>query len=379
MHVCQTVNTKNDMTAISTAPAPRTQIIVPGRCPAAAALFFICAAFASVPAQAKCEIAALELPITMVGRSPVVSAKINGTDVKFILDSGAFYSMISPAAAKRLKLQQTRSPNNIRIYGVGGETDFYITKVDQFTLKNYTVPGVEFVVAGNDLSDDVIGMLGRNLLALADVEYDLAHGVVRIVKPSPDCKSASLAYWATSEPVVELELYEPRRLRGEDLGTRAIVRVNDMRLLAVLDTGADLSAMSSGAAWRAGIERTSEGVTPAGNLTGIGKGKARSWVAPIKSLVIGSEKISNTHIRFAEFDMGETDLLLGTDFFLSHHIYVANSQKKIYMKYNGGPVFDLRKQESATDDEDEKKEVDSRPDSKSDAKPAPKSDEKRTQ
>jgi tetratricopeptide (TPR) repeat protein len=35
-------------------------------------------------------------------------------------------------------------------------------------------------------------------------------------------------------------------------------------------------------------------------------------------------------------------MLLGPDFFLSHHIYVANGQRKIYFTYNGGPVFDLR-------------------------------------
>jgi hypothetical protein len=32
---------------------------------------------------------------------------------------------------------------------------------------------------------------------------------------------------------------------------------------------------------------------------------------------------------------------LGTDYFLSHHIYVANSQRKLYFTYNGGPVFNL--------------------------------------
>jgi tetratricopeptide (TPR) repeat protein len=34
-------------------------------------------------------------------------------------------------------------------------------------------------------------------------------------------------------------------------------------------------------------------------------------------------------------------MLLGSDFFLSHHVYVANSQRKLYFTYNGGPVFNL--------------------------------------
>ena len=34
-------------------------------------------------------------------------------------------------------------------------------------------------------------------------------------------------------------------------------------------------------------------------------------------------------------------MLLGVDFFLSHRIYVARSQNKLYFTYNGGPVFNL--------------------------------------
>ncbi|HEX3396192.1 MAG TPA: hypothetical protein VHS76_05780, partial [Steroidobacteraceae bacterium] len=38
-----------------------------------------------------------ELPITMSGFRPIITAKINGQDARFVLDSGAFYSMISAA------------------------------------------------------------------------------------------------------------------------------------------------------------------------------------------------------------------------------------------------------------------------------------------
>jgi tetratricopeptide (TPR) repeat protein len=34
-------------------------------------------------------------------------------------------------------------------------------------------------------------------------------------------------------------------------------------------------------------------------------------------------------------------MLIGADFFLSHRIYVASSQRKVYFTFNSGPVFDL--------------------------------------
>jgi tetratricopeptide (TPR) repeat protein len=36
-----------------------------------------------------------------------------------------------------------------------------------------------------------------------------------------------------------------------------------------------------------------------------------------------------------------TEMLIGADFFLSHHIYVSGSQHRLDFTYNGGPVFDL--------------------------------------
>lgn len=34
-------------------------------------------------------------------------------------------------------------------------------------------------------------------------------------------------------------------------------------------------------------------------------------------------------------------MLIGTDFFLSHRIYIATDRRKVYFTYNGGPVFNL--------------------------------------
>jgi tetratricopeptide (TPR) repeat protein len=38
---------------------------------------------------------------------------------------------------------------------------------------------------------------------------------------------------------------------------------------------------------------------------------------------------------------GSTDMILGVDFMLAHHMYIANSQRKLYFTYNGGRVFSL--------------------------------------
>ena len=45
--------------------------------------------------------------------------------------------------------------------------------------------------------------------------------------------------------------------------------------------------------------------------------------------------------RIGEVGDDMPDMLLGEDFFLSHRIYVAYSQRKLYFTYNGGPLFNL--------------------------------------
>ncbi len=109
----------------------------------------------------------------------------------------------------------------------------------------------------------------------------------------------------------------------------------------IFDTGAPTSVLTLKAAARAGIKPDSPGVVIAGATAGFGKGTVASYVAPFSSFKIGEEEVRNTRLRIADVDLGYSDMLIGADFFLSHRIYVANSQRKLYFTYNGGPVFNL--------------------------------------
>jgi len=115
--------------------------------------------------------------------------------------------------------------------------------------------------------------------------------------------------------------------------------VNGVRLTAIFDTGADRSVMTRHAAAKAGIKPGDPGVVSAGYSRGLGQGVVKTWVAPVKSFRIGKEETLNTQIRFGDIDLTDGDMLVGMDFFLAHHIFVSNTQRKLYLTYNGGPVF----------------------------------------
>ncbi len=98
------------------------------------------------------------------------------------------------------------------------------------------------------------------------------------------------------------------------------------------------------AAARAGVKPDTPGVVEAGYSSGIGRGRVKTYIAPFSSFKVGDgEEIKNARLRIADIDLDEGDMLLGADFFLSHHVFVANSQHRLYLTYNGGPVFNLSK------------------------------------
>jgi tetratricopeptide (TPR) repeat protein len=116
--------------------------------------------------------------------------------------------------------------------------------------------------------------------------------------------------------------------------------VNGKRIRVIFDTGMFSSMLSLHAAAQAGVKPDNPDVKPAGYVFGFGQERWQSWIAPFASFKIGHEEINNTHLRIGDVGV-DTDMLLGFDFFLSHRVYVATSQGKLYFSYNGGPVFDL--------------------------------------
>jgi hypothetical protein len=68
-------------------------------------LYSIALAICLAPITSVCALAGscklgriVEFPITMMNLRPLMSAKINDNEVHFLLDSGAFYSIISQAS-----------------------------------------------------------------------------------------------------------------------------------------------------------------------------------------------------------------------------------------------------------------------------------------
>lgn len=301
----------------------------------AVAAVAVCVLACRAHAQGKCELGKVaELPITMAGLRPLITAQVNGKDARFLLDSGAFYSLMSTAVAADLNLKL--SVSGMTINGVGGAARTWLTKVRDFAFLGTTFHDVEFLVSGSEVGSS--GVIGQNLLSHFDVEYDLAKGAIRLFEPQ-GCSRTKLAYWTGGQGFSLMDINTIERYNPHTIG---VAYVNGQKIRALFDTGAATSVLSLTAAGNIGIDVNAAGVKEAGYSSGIGRGSAKSYIVPVASFKIGDdEEIKNTHLRVAGIRLGDADMLIGADFFLSHRIFVSNSQHKLYLTYNGGRVFNL--------------------------------------
>jgi tetratricopeptide (TPR) repeat protein/predicted aspartyl protease len=294
----------------------------------------------SAPVLAKCEVKKVaELPITMDGLRPTIAVQFNGKPANLVVDSGAFFSSISGATAAEYGLRLSPAPFGLRVQGIGGYADMSLTTVKDFGLIGLTIHNVEFLVGGSEVGGS--GLLGQNLLEKFDVEYDLAHGAIRLFK-TDGCGKAVLAYWAT--PGQAYSLLGINSIDPHNPHTTGDAYVNGKEIRVMFDTGAYTSVLSPRAAERAGVKLDSPGGVEAGFTRGLGRGAIKSYLAHFDSFKIGdSEEIKNTRLRIGEVGLEDVDMLLGADFFVSHRIFVSNRNHKMFITYNGGPVFNLSK------------------------------------
>jgi predicted aspartyl protease len=322
----------------------------------------------AAPVEASCVLGKVgELPVTMVGLLPTIPVKINGVDLTMAADSGASFSLLTPKAAAKAKLRPGPLPSFSRVTpltlpsphgaseadlgpdtlwygsgligGLGGQEHAGMATARDFMISGVKFHYAEFIVAAPHLSGRLDGLIGNNFLSSADVEFDLDNGVIRLFKPR-DCREQDvLAYWAAPDKVSSVWIQAAAAPNFEIL---AHVKVNGHDMRAILDTGAGQSFITRAAAKSAGVAVSDNGVQPTGAGGGIGDNVYKTWIARFQSLQIGNEVATNVRLRIGDSELDDADVLIGADFLLSHRVYVANSQHKLYFTDIGRPVFNLK-------------------------------------
>jgi len=290
----------------------------------------------STNAHAACTIGKVaELQVTMSGMTPVVKALLNGKEVKFTIDSSSFYNIISASGAANSGLRLMPAPSWLAAKGADGKTLLSVSIADDFVVGGIRARNIEFLAGGGDSGSGSEGVLGQSLFQNYDVEYDLANGVIRLMR-TEGCGDAGLAYWVSANQT--FSMVDINAISPAQPFVSGVARLNGSQVRVLFDTGANASRISPQAARQAGLSANPSELIESGYSRGIGRPSVMTHLASFSSLKVGDEEIRNPKLRVGDTREG-TDMLLGADFFLSHRIYVSNTQHKLYFTYNGGRVF----------------------------------------
>jgi len=277
-----------------------------------------------------------KLPVRYVGAglAPAVDGSINGTPATMLVDTGAFDTQLTMNGATRRDLGMERILQAAQ--GVGGVSHLYGTRVREMTLGPIKTRRASFlpIIGQANITPAFDAVIGAPFLLQTDLEVDLRAKQLRFFRAS-DCDKTELNIWKEDTIAVPFDASSER-----DPNPHFTVKVNGVKLDAVIDTGAHHSAMTVHAAERVGIDFDGPGVKRTGYVGGIGAELAAQWSAAVKTVAIGDEEIRGAEIGIVE-SQGKlaTDLLLGQDFLRTHRVLFAMGQRKVYIAYLGGTPF----------------------------------------
>jgi len=273
-------------------------------------------------------------PIEVKDGRLFVNGSINDQAVRFMIDTGSFYTFLSSKSADRIGLKY--HANGDDIISLGDKQKVKVAKVDHWKLGDVKVNGTEMGVEDEDFGDGVDGLLGPDVFLHYDIEIDAANSTLTYWQPAA-CLDGS-AYWSPDN-------YQSVPLKvTADSHIQIPVTVNGKTAPALLDTGASVTSLSGVLAKGLGIHRDTPGVVATSDNADAKRYEDFSSYR-ISSIAIGGEEMRNYPIwiiwgmaneleshRWSKLDFdphldsdweAPTLMLLGMDFIIHNRIYIS--------------------------------------------------------
>ena len=285
---------------------------------AAACGIAIAAAPLATPSRAAgcAPVAKADLPLALVHRRPLVTMTIDGAPASMVLDTGAESTLLSEAAARRLGLAAHYAYAHA-MGGVGGEVNAGEVRPEHVAFGGAVMAGFFIAVARVTFPPveglAVDGLLGADMLVDYDVELDFAHGRARLYTPAA-CDAPAVP-WPPGHGEVKAHKSMHRHLFFP-------VRLDGLEVMAFIDTGAQISVLSAGAAKHIGLTSAALALDPKLGVHGVA-GAESGRVHRFARLEVGGVAWAPTPIAVMPLRLDDADMILGVDFLLAHRVWLG--------------------------------------------------------
>ena len=271
-----------------------------------------------------------ETTVATLRNAPIVTLLANGSPVTLLLDTGAETTILTPAAAQRIGAQPPRVEFPRQMHGITGSVGTSEVELRSLTAGNVSIPWRRVRVASVNMpsvfSGPLDGLLGADSLSTFDIDLDLPHHrMVFYAKQS--CPAAAPAW---TEPYARIAA---RRSFSGHLVFPA--RLNGREVDAFVDTGAQLTVLSTRVALALGVTETALARDRPTVTSGATAGQLSSHAHQFSSLEIGGEILRNPEIVVVDVKLGDADLVLGIDFLISRRIWLSYGSVQIFLSRRG--------------------------------------------
>ncbi len=254
----------------------------------------------------------------------VVEGKLNQQPARFVLDTGAEASHVTPWAVTQFNLARSRS-DPTQITGVGGtllaENVFAGIELGGSEVRR-VVPVVGLPMRPAD-GPPYAGLLGADLLSQYDVEISFPDRRVRLW--DADGCSGDYTGWSDTHWSVPLHRTTGGRLQLQ-------VGLDGTPLMALLDSGANVSIITEPAARRLGLTPALLEADRPGRGQGVDGNQLGSRLHRFASMTIGPERLERPRLVVSTATVQQADMLLGADWMRARRVWISWSSRQVFVQ-----------------------------------------------
>lgn len=287
-----------------------------------AALLFLTAVMGGALAEEqKCQLVRFyswPMTVNAVGHL-TIPVPINGQSVNMLVDTGAFYSILTRSTVDRLHLTTQVNPRGY-IEMFGGEKSNLMTTANEVMIGPVALRDRPFFVINRD-TDWFEGILGGEILKVFDIDFDFSGGKLNLY--SQEHCPGKINYWSQTTPTTPLDF----KIEGNHIVV--YVDLGGKEVKAIVDTGAPETVMSLEVASRLlNIDKDT-----------LRKKRDSNEVAGLfNTLTFQGITVNNPNIRlFSDEEgklmggSGQPKLIIGMGILRQLHMYIAYKEKRLYV------------------------------------------------
>jgi predicted aspartyl protease len=264
------------------------------------------------------------VPVSMQRNEPHVAAEVNDWPVSLVLDTGAQSTMISAGVAAKIQLR--RGSQGGTMQALGGTTASFPARARVFTFggvglrdQALRVSPVQLARPGREVPD---GLLGADVLSRFDLDLDFANSRITLYR-ARNCPDGGPG-WDFPYVTLDMLTSQPGRIMVP-------AELDGVPFGAVLDTGAEMTAIARSIALKTGRSEAEIDAGQAVTITGASDAQVIARRHQFRAIRIGRMVAQAPVLTVVPLPANVANGILGMDFLRGRRVWVSYASQKVFV------------------------------------------------